>query len=63
MPSLASKFILWQPIRHTPRRLWVTCVECRYGTLNEDRHLRGWQESVNAPRVYRCAECAATDAG
>lgn len=52
----------WQPIS-SPRRLWVTCWECRTSTLNEDRHLRGWQQSSIARprRLYRCPDCAALD--
>ena len=52
----------WQPLRHPPRRLWVACIDCRYMALNEDKALRGWQESAGTPRIYRCAECAEREA-
>jgi hypothetical protein len=51
----------WQPLAHAPRRLWVPCATCRYATINEDRHLRGWQETAQAPRLYRCFDCAQRD--
>lgn len=47
----------WQPISHPPRRLWIGCVSCGYSAINEDRSLRGWEETVNTPRRYRCREC------
>lgn len=48
----------WQPIEHHPRRLWVACIGCGYSAINEDRQLRGWQETATTPRRYRCAECS-----
>ena len=51
----------WRPLSRPPRKLWVRCSTCRTSTLNEDRHLRGWQESTSTPRRYRCAECAEID--
>ncbi len=50
--------VKWQPLKHPPRRIWVGCIQCRFSTINEDRHLRGWEESVTTPRSYRCASCA-----
>ena len=47
----------WRPITH-PRLLWIQCSVCRYGTLNEDKHLRGWQETSGLPHRYRCADCS-----
>jgi hypothetical protein len=48
----------WRPLTHPPRRLWVQCSRCRYATINEDKALRGWQETDGAPRRYRCPDCA-----
>lgn len=50
--------LTWQPLTHPPRRLGVACFDCGYSAINEDRALRGWQETVATPRLYRCAECA-----
>ena len=48
----------WRPLTRPPRRLWVRCWCCLTSTLNEDRHLRSWQESITTPRCFRCDECA-----
>lgn len=34
------------------------CSRCRYSTINEDRSLRGWQQTDGPPRRYRCSDCA-----
>ena len=49
----------WQPIEHYTRRVWVLCVGCSYSAVNSNTQLRGWQETVNTPRRFRCPECAA----
>jgi hypothetical protein len=36
-------------------------VSCRCSTLNEDKALPGWQETVTTPKFYRCGECADDD--
>lgn len=51
----------WQPIHRAPRRLWIACSLCRCAVVNEDRHLRGWHETVHAPRFCRCPDCSAAD--
>lgn len=54
------KQLVWlrrQPLKHSRRR-WVTCSQCHYGTLNEEKHLQGWEESITAPRAYRCDSCS-----
>ncbi len=48
----------WRPLSRPPRRLWVACVECHYSAINEDKALRGWQETIGTPRRYRCADCS-----
>ena len=51
----------WRTLSRPPRRLWVLCSSCRYSAINEDKALRGWQESTATPRRYRCSECAEVD--
>jgi hypothetical protein len=51
----------WQPLRHGPRRIWVECATCHSSAINEDKALRGWQETLQAPRFYRCPACCASD--
>lgn len=53
-----SRVARWRPLAHPPRHLWVACFDCGYSSLNEDQALRGWQETVATPRLFRCDECA-----
>ncbi len=48
----------WRPLSRPPRRLWIACSTCRYSTINEDKALRGWQETATTPRRYRCRYCS-----
>lgn len=47
----------WRPLTH-PRHLWIRCSVCRFSTINEDKHLRGWEETSTTPRSYRCPACS-----
>jgi len=47
----------WRALSRPPRRLWVPCSSCHFSTINEDKALRGWQETTTKPRRYRCDEC------
>lgn len=40
------------------RTLTVLCSTCPASTVNEQRRLRGWQQSTRPPRRYRCPTCA-----
>jgi hypothetical protein len=62
LPKGVVVALRWRPLSRPPRRLWVACSECHYSSINEDKVLRGWQESVSTLRRYRCAECSEASA-
>lgn len=51
----------WRALSRSPRKLWVACSRCRYSSINEDKALKGWQETVSLPRRYRCSDCSEVD--